>query len=460
MRSRAGTAVGRLREELDRSLFLPSPGGGGPTRAWEGIAVVAAFLLLASALQLFRAGPSESLHSLWAEDGPIFLHGALTHGFFDDVASTYAEYLVVVPRLIGEIGAAVPLHAAPEVMNLSGVFVISLAGLAVWFGSAGHIHRPYLRALLVALTVLCPVSGLEAVVSGTYVAWYLSFAVFWMLLWRPATTWGACLAALLVLLTGLSSPTIFFFVPLAALRAIAIRDRRDALVVGAFAIAFLVQVPVTAQSKEEIANPTWTHDLWTTFLQRVVDGSVFGLELGGSLWEHLGWPFLIALAIGLLAYLAVLLARATSGRLLAALAIATAVVMFIVSLYQRGLGTTMVWGEGIHNGLGGRYSIVPVLLLISAAFVLLESRGRGSSPLLWPIAATALVLLVALATSFDVKTGLGRSMPPWDLSLQAAAAGCRAEGLTEAPVEVTPPGSTVAIPCDRLESEYAEAPSR
>jgi hypothetical protein len=430
-------------------------------RTWEGIAVVAAFFLLASALQLFRVGPSESLHTLWAEDGPIFLHGALTKGFFGDITSTYAEYLVVVPRLIGEVGAAVPLHAAPEAMNLSGIFVVSLAGLAVWFGSAGHIHRPYLRALLVALTVLSPVSGLEAVVSGTYVAWYLSFAVFWMLLWRPATTWGACLAALLVLATGLSSPTIFFFVPLAALRAVAIRDRRDALIVGAFAIAFLIQVPVTAHSSEEIANPTWTHDIWTTLLQRVVDGSVFGLELGGSLWEHLGWPFLIALTIGLISYLAVLFARATSGRLLAAVALGTAVVMFVVSLYQRGLGTTMVWGEGVHNGLGGRYSIVPALLLVSAVFVLLESRSRRSAPpALWPIAATAAVLMVALVTSFDVKTGLGRSMPSWNLSLQAAAAGCRAEGLTEAPIETTPPGTTVAIPCDRLESEYAVAPSR
>ncbi|MGN6275451.1 MAG: hypothetical protein ACTHNP_05895 [Solirubrobacterales bacterium] len=459
MRGRAATHTKRLRDNLDRSLFLPTPPATLRVRGWEGAAVVASFLALGAALQFFRIGPSSAINSLWAEDGPVFLGGALTHGFIDNVTTPYAEYLVVIQRLFGEVGAAVPLHDAPLAMNLAAVLFVSLCGLAVWVASAAHIRSPYLRALLVALTILCPVSSIEAVVSATNASWYGAFACFWLLLWRPARTWGACLGGLLILITGLSTPALFFFVPLAALRAIAIRDRRDALIVGAFALALAVQLPVTALSDEHLVNPAFTVNALTTFLQRVVNGSVLGLELGGSLWADLGWPFLIALTVALTAYLIALALRASRGRLFAAVAVVTAVGMFLVSAYERALGDAMVWPEGFHNSNGGRYAIVPVLLLISAAFALLDSRLRRGKGRPVMAVATAAVLLVALVTSFDVSVGAGRGGPQWGDSLDQAAAACRAEHLSEATVFVAPAGWGMPISCDRLESATGSAPA-
>ena len=457
MRGRAVTLTRRLRDGLDRSLFLPSPPEGLRFRGWEGAFVLAALLVLLSAIQLLRAGPSESLHGLWAEDGPIYLNGALNHGFFDNVTTPYAEYLVVIPRLIGEVGAAVPLRDAPVAMNVAAILVVSLSVLAIWFASAGHIRSHHLRALLLAVAIAPAVSGTETVVTATNAPWTTSFVVFWLLLWRPVATWSACLGALLVLATGLSSPTIFFFVPLAALRAIAIRDRRDALIVGAFGLALAIQLPVTASSSEHVADPTWTVNILTTFLQRIVDGSVLGLELGSEAWASWGWPFLIAITIGLTVYFAWLALRVSSGRLLAAIAIATAVAMFLGSAYKRALGDVMVWPVGAGNVLGARYAVVPALLLISAALVLLDARVRSAGGRPWPAIATAAVLLVAIGTSFDVSEG--REMPPWGESLRKAAAACRSEGLTEAPIEISPPGMTVTITCDHLESATGSAPA-
>lgn len=459
MRGRAVTLTRRLRANLDQSLFLPSPPAALRVKGWEGAVVVASFLALAAALQFFRVGPSSAINSLWAEDGPVFLSGALTHGIIDNVTTPYAEYLVVIQRLLGEVGAAVPLHDAPLAMNLAAVLFVSACGLAVWVASAAHIRSPYLRALLVGLTVLCPVSSIEAVVSATNASWYGAFAVFWLLLWRSAATWGACLGGLLILITGLSTPALFFFVPLAALRAIAIRDRRDALIVGAFALALAIQLPVTALSNEHVTDPAFTVNTLTTFLQRVVDGSIFGLELGGSLWADMGWPFLIAITVALTVYLIALVLRASRSRLFAVLAIITGVGMFLASAYERALGDVMIWPEGFHNSIGGRYGIVPVLLLISAALALLDSRlrrGRGRPVL---AVATAVVLLVALVTSFDVSVGSGRGGPQWGDSLDEAAAACRAEHLAEAPVFVAPAGWSMPISCDRLESATGSAPA-
>jgi|GEM_PF-765919 len=452
MLDRAGATVRRCREVLDRSVFLPSPPETLRFKGWEGVAILASFLAFATVLQLFRVGPSNALNSLWAEDGPVFLGGALTHGFFDAVTTTQAEYFVLIPRLTGEIGAIVPLQAAPVAMNLTAVIVVALSGIAVWLASAAHIRSPYLRALLVALTVLPPVSGTETVASAANIAWQTSFAVFWLLLWRPATTRGACLSGLSILIIGLSTPATLYFAPIAFMRAIAIRDRRDALIVGAFALGMTAQLAAIALNTEEVATSLWTETIVTTFLQRVVDGSVLGLELGGSAWADWGWPFLIAISAAVATYLIVLLLRASSNRLFAAIAIATSVVMFCGSGYTRAFGDTMVWAEGIHNTIGGRYAVVPALLLITAALALVDSRHRSSRGRPFAAIATAAVLLVALVTSFDVSAGENRGGPQWKEGLDAASARCEAKSLAEAPIFIAPEGWTMTVSCSRLVS--------
>lgn len=451
MRSGEGSALRRLRSELDRSLFPATAPGALRVSGWEGVVLALGFLVLAAALQFLRAGPTASAKALFAEDGPVYLGGALTHGFFDSLFTPYAEYLVVLPRLLGELATIPPLRYAPETMNAEAVLLVGISGLAVWVASGGLVRSSYLRALLVALVLVPPAGGLEAVVSATNVAWYTSFAVFWLLLWRPAADWSAGLGALLILATGLSSPTIFFFVPLVILRAIAIRDRRDALLVGAFALALAIQLPVTALGSEQVSEPRWTGNIFTVFLQRVVDGSVLGLELGGEAWAAWGWPFLIAISLAVAAVLVVLATRATSGRLFALLAVVTAVVMFLASAYQRALGDVMVWPVGSFNTLGGRYAIIPALLVASAAIVLADSRLRGPRPSRWPAIALGLVLAVAIATSFGGNAH--REMPSWAQSVREGEGTCRSNKVTEATFFITPEGWSMTIPCDRLESE-------
>jgi hypothetical protein len=459
MLRRAQSAFKGLRASLDESLFPPSPGGTWGLGRGESLVVLVAFLMLAVILQLLRVGPGDAAGSLWAEDGSVFMQVALTHNLLDAVTSTYAGYLVLVPRLIGEIAAAVPLRDAAPATALAASAVVALSGVAIWHGSSAYIRSPYLRGLLVALTVLSPVASLEAVSSGAYVTWYMTFATFWLLLWRPATTWGAALGGLFILATGLSSPGIVFFLPLAVLRAIAARDRRDALILGPFALALAIQLPVTALSDEGTVTPVWTSDIWTTYLQRVVDGSVFGEALGGEMWTRWGWPFLIALLVLVVIGLAVGVARSSArNRWFAAIAIATSLVMFVASAYQRAVGTAMMWPPHLDFGLGGRYAIVPSLLLISVVLVLVDQRARapgGRVRAAGPAVAATAVLLVALVTSFPLGESVARGTPSWDDGLRAAAAACQREGLAEAAVETSPPGFGVLLPCDRLQSLFA-----
>lgn len=464
MRDRATTTISALRDRLQRSLFLDAPQSPARFSRWEAALLVVALLTLGVILQILRIGPSASLNSLWAEDGQVFLQGAMNEGFWHAVFSPYAGYLVLVPRLIGEVADSVPLLDAPAAVAICSGLIVALCGLAIWFASAAQIRNSYLRATLVALTLLVPFASQEAVVSGAYVLWYMLFASFWILIWRPASMRGAMLGGLLVLATALTTPGVWFFAPLVALRALAIRDRRDATIIGAYALGAAIQVPVVLSNSAETVEPLWTSDIWTTLMQRLLDGGALGERVGGVAWEVFGWPFLIAISAAIVAGMAYGFVRANAvGRYFAAVAIPTALVMFVASVYQRAVGSQMMWPAGEHFGNGGRYVIVPGLLLLSVALVLIDRSAkplRGPARLPWPAAAAVVVLMAGLVTSFYLRETAARGEPHWDNALHEGAAACVAEDLTEARIPTSPPGFAVVISCDRLASFSDADPAR
>jgi hypothetical protein len=461
MNGRTPGAVTHVRSRLDRWVFpVATPVKSSFGRTEAGV-VVAAVLALAVVLQVFRVGPSLSLNAFWAEDGTVFFQGALFESLPHAVTSTYAGYLVVVQRLFAEVGGLVPLEAAPAAVALTACVAVAVSGLAVWVASAGHIHNPYLRATLAAVTVLAPVASLEAIAAGSYAPWYMLFATFWLLLWRPETTLAATLAGLFILLTALSSPGVWYFAPIVLLRLLAARDRRDALILAGYGIGTAIQLPVTLASTEGTVTPVWTSDIWAAYAQRVVDGAVLGEDLGGQAWAAWGWPFLIALLAALgIGLVAGLLRTTPSARCFAALAIPTSIGMFAISTYQRAVGSVMMWQPDSHSGLGGRYAIVPALLLISVALVLIDRSAlprRGAARLSWLGVTAALVLGVGIVTSFSVGDSAVRGTPSWDDALETAAATCPAEPPVSGPeptpaVASSPTGFVVYVPCNQLQS--------
>lgn len=443
-----------MRQTIRRSLFLAPPEDGrrpGPGRpALLGLLFVA----VAVVLQLARLGFGDALDSIWAEDGTILLQGAYGDGFLEAVFSPYAGYLILVPRLIGEIGVAVPLRETAAAVVLASTLVVALCGLVVWVAAAGHLRNPYLRGALVALTVLSPVASLESVGAGSYVLWYMLFAGFWVLLWTPRTTAGAVLGGLFLLLAGLSTPGLWFFAPLAALRLLAAADRRDAAILAGYAIGAVVQVPVLAGNSASAVEPRWTADIWTGYLQRVLDGGVFGESLGGVGWETFGWGLLIGLLVAALAAL-VFVARRSSPqvRVFTAVAVGTSLLMYAASVYQRAVGTELMWPAGEHFGNAGRYAIVPALLLASAAFVAIDRWPRplpGPRRLPWVGLAAVALAALAIGSSFQVGDSAVRGTPGWSDAVDTAAARCQTEGAGYAPIETSPPGFAFFVTCQTI----------
>lgn len=445
-----------LRARLDEALFRDAPQAGRRLEAWEQALLLVSLIALAVFLQLLRIGFSASLDTLWAEDGPIFLQGALTEGFGAAVFSPYAGYLVVVPRLIGEGAGLAPIEHAAAATSILSALVVALCGLAVWHAAAGLVRNPYLRGALVVLTVLVPVAGLESIDSAAYVPWYMLFATFWLLLWRPRTTLGTVLGSLFVLATALSSPGVWFFLPLAALRALAARGWRDVALLGSYAAGALAQIPVLALNQDQAVEPLWTSDIWTAYAQRVIDGAAFGQRLGGAAWAHLGWPFLTAVLVCAGVGLAIGIWRGgPTGRWLAALTVPISLALFVVSAYQRAVGTQIMWPPQNYHGAAGRYAIVPALLLVSLALVLIDGaaqRRGGAGWRSWLAVGAVALALAGVATSFDMRDPGARGDVRWGQAVDGAAAACRAEGLGEVSVPSSPIGFGLEVPCERLVS--------
>lgn len=443
-----------MRQTIRRCLFLAPPTDGRRLGRGELALLAVSVAALAVVLQLARLGLDDALESLWAEDGPILLQGAFEHGFLDALRTPYAGYLILVPRLIGEVGAAVPLRDAAAAIAIASALVVALSGLVVWVAAAGHVRNPYLRGALVALTVLSPVASLESIADGSYVLWYMLFAGFWVLLWTPRTTAGAVLGGLFVLATGLSTPGLWFFAPVAGLRLLAAADRRDAAILAGYTIGAAVQVPVLASNSETAVDPQWTNDIWTSYLQRVLDGGVLGERLGGIGWEQFGWGLLIVLLLAALAGLAYVAWRSSAQvRAFVAIAVGTSLLMFVASVYQRAVGSQVMWPADVYFGNAGRYAIVPALLLASAALVAIDRWPRplpGPRQLPWAGLAAVAVAAVAIVSSFHVADPAARGTPHWTDAIDEAAARCRSEDAETAPVNISPPGYALFIDCETL----------
>ncbi|HEY3434746.1 MAG TPA: hypothetical protein VGK41_03755, partial [Solirubrobacterales bacterium] len=315
-------------------------------------------------------------------------------------------------------------------------------------------RNPYLRGALVALTVLSPVASLESIGAGSYVLWYMLFAAFWVLLWTPRSAGGAVLGGLFVLATGLSTPGLWFFAPVAGLRLLAAVDRRDAAILAGYAIGAAVQVPVLASNGENAVDPQWTNDIWTSYLQRVLDGGLLGERLGGLGWEQFGWGLLIVLVIAALAALAFVAWRSSAQvRSFVAIAVGTSLLMFVASVYQRAVGGQVMWPADTYFGNAGRYALVPALLLASAALVAIDRWPRplpGPRHLPWAGLAAVALAALAIGSSFHVAESDVRGTPHWSESIEAAAASCRRDDTETAPVNISPPGYALFVSCETL----------
>jgi hypothetical protein len=403
-------------------------------------------------VELLRMWSSRPLNSIWAEDGATWLADAIHRGFFDALTTPYDGYLQTSSRIMGTAVAALPIGLFAAGMAIGGAALVAGCAFLVWRASAGHVRDPVLRGMLAALVILLPIADVELLANVTNSIWFVLFVGFWVLLWRPATLTRAVLAAAVLLLAAISNIGVIALTPVWVLRFLAIRDRRDGVIVTAFGIGVALQLGLSANelnmsgeagTLQGSLTPHWDWALIPAYLQRIAGGAVFGNNVTGFLWENLGIA-LEVLSAAILASLVVLAARGRSAaaRLLVPLAIAISLGLFLGTGYQRweSGGSQFLWPHGSFTNHFSRYMVVPLLLFLSAVFI--EMGAPTSSALratrTGPRRLTGALIVSAALVSFNAADANLRGRPTWSAAVRAARSLCRRPNVSSVPVPVAP----------------------
>lgn len=433
---RASSRTERLRTGLLGQLF-PVP--TAPPRAGWSILL----FLLASVVALFRL-PRAMIDTVWAEDGNVFLQGALDHDGLSTFTRSYNGYLHLYPRLVAELATAVPAEAIGWLFSVAGALVVGLAAWAAWDLGSGLVRSWPVRALVAASVVLVPAGAFEAVDNVANSHWYLDVACFWALLARGRGPVRTTLQVVIVVLATLSDPLSLVLAPIALLRLVAVRTWRDRLIPAVYALALAGQLAVALSQPRDNATPATLHDMAFGYAFRVVSTSVLGLHGTSELAARAGAWGVSALA----AVVAVVLAAAlvTLPRVRPPLAVAglASMAFFAVScFFAAGVRYPPV-GDGAGDlYLGSRYTIVPSLLLVSA--VALAAQGlldrfphRGVRAVV-PVALLVPTVLV-MTTDYRADTQVRVGVVPWSDQVDDVTDLCRTEPPQEVQTLVVAPG--------------------
>jgi hypothetical protein len=371
-----------------------------------------------AAAMLARIGGRPAWDSVWAEDPAIYLPQALAHPWH--LLQPYGGYLQLVPRLIGQLAALLPIRDAAAVFAVSGALIASACGLFTYHASAGQVSSRWLRVLLGLSVVLLPVAQLEIADNGVNSIWYLLAALFWAALWRPRSRAGAGVTAVVAFAAAASSSLALLFAPLFVARALVVPRRlREHAATAGWAAGCLLQVVAILTSQVSRLRPRDPLNAVYFYAHEVLLPAL-GWHLSWHLRHLAGLTGATVLAGGLIAI--VLCAAVITQDRRCRVFVITAVA---IGLLFSAVTSALAWGGPgqrvtIAVEHGARYATVPILLLDAALIVAADAYARRWWPRPRAIAAVAAlvaILVVGWATDFryPVRHFTGRATD-WHLT--------------------------------------------
>jgi hypothetical protein len=430
-RDAAGTARPLL-GSTGRTLALLFPQAAPAQRSRAAAIRAGAADLAAIALggwvMLARQTGVPARDTLIAEDRSIFLPQALLHPL-GSLTQPYAGYLQLLPRLIAEVAARLPLRDAAAGFAVAGALTASCTAVFVFHASSGHIRRPELRLMLAASVLLLPTALLSIANSGVDAPWYLLFATFWALLWRPRSRAGMAAAALFCFAAASSNALAALYLPLAAARVIALpRAREHAATLGWLA-GGLVQLPAVLTISRHTQATTIGRAL-AFYGREVILAAVAGYH--GALLLRAGFGLAGATAIAACVAAALAAWALVRGeprvRVLVVTGLALGLILTLVPVLATGWVASIPLPPGAIYANGTRYAQAPILIIDSLAIVavdaLLRRGARSAERGAQTIAAVLLAAVLLTMWAGDFRYADGRSTArPWPLTRNQGRAG-------------------------------------
>jgi hypothetical protein len=383
--------VGRILAELFPEGPAPVP--LSTARRWLIAGAYVVCLFAGAALSLARYVGEPPWKTIYAEDLPIYLVGALAHPW-GSMFDAYAGYLQLSSRIIGQIVSLLPLHDAAAAFAVSGALVTAGCALFIFRVSAGHVRHPLMRGLLALSVILLPVALLQIADSGVNTPWYLLMALFWAMLWRPRSAGGMTMAALVGFLAATSNITAAVFAVLVVARLIALPRVREHAVTAGWLAGCLVQLPYFLHSETSRISKLATPGQSVSFYGHDVVLPAFGWHVSWVLRHWWDRNYALILVGGLLA-IAIIVILVTGIARVRVFTVTALVFGFLFAVFA----ATVTWWVTI-NGVkpdtepGARYTCLPILLITAILIVAVDNGFMSKARR--PVSALAAIGLIAL----------------------------------------------------------------
>jgi hypothetical protein len=417
------------------SLFPPVP--EHRVGAGQVLAAVAA-VLAGTVVSLARQPGIGALDTVWAEDGQVFLSDAAWDSPPEALATSYAGYFHLVPRLLAELAAATPVSWAAAVLAIGAAAVTAALAVLVYVASAAHLPSRTARVVAAAVVLVAPLAQNDVPNSIANLHWPALYALFWVLLWTPARWPGRAVAVAVVALVVTSDILVVALLPLAVARLAVRRDRYSAVLATVFAAGVALQLlglVTGTSSRDTDLNPIRAG---VGYVLRAVPGALVGTRWLGD--DHTSARWLI---LGAVAWLLVLAAVVVAWRrltrpawTLAGVAVVHSLALYVLPVFLSGTATE-------------RYALAPAMLLVVALLALLPPGFSRQGA-----AGVALVALVAVVCAVNLRLPNARAEgPSWSEELDRARQECAQPATTGLWLSIPPAGYGwhASLPCTYLE---------
>jgi len=457
-----GEAHAPLFGGVGRALLVLFPQAPPVRRSRSGAFWIALASLAAVAggawLLLARQQGRPAQGSVVAEDRRIFLPQALAHPW-GNLFRAYAGYEELVPRLIGEAVAKLPFRDAAGGVAVAGAVVASCCAVFVCYACSGHVRAPALRVLLGASVILLPTALASIANTGVNSSWYLLFAAFWALVWRPRSP-AAVIAALVCFAVASSNALAALYLPLVVARVIALpRIREQAATIGLIAGGAL-QLPAVLTLSRHLQATSLDRAL-AFYGHLVILPAVAGHHLAARLWAGVGLTAATLIAAAVVAAVAVwaCLRAGPAARAFVLVALLFSLILTLVPVFVHGTVANIAVSRTALYTRGSRYAQTPIMLIDSALIVAVGAYLRRGGIRFERVAhATAAALLVAVLGTMWVSdfryANTRESAPSWANTVARVERSCQED--PHRPVSVL----NETLPCTRLVGVSGPGPDK
>lgn len=171
-------------------------------------------VILLTFLSFWRL-PQRAQGVMWAEDGNVFVAGALEPNDAWTPFRPYAGYLHVVPRLAAETVVRVfPIEDYALAMSLLACAAVAVVSVLTYHCAHAITENVWMRVAWAAIPVLVNVGAIETLGNFANFHWYLLWLTPWLLIKPAKSTPGAVGLFLFAALTSLTEIISVVFLPL------------------------------------------------------------------------------------------------------------------------------------------------------------------------------------------------------------------------------------------------------